>query len=81
MTEGGVNIHGFNIKEYKDYEEETTKEAINSLLHFTAKEAVLHGQIADKLKSEVVASISNLRVQLSDEKQAWLAIYDNLKKG
>lgn len=51
MKSGGVNIHGFNIKEYKDYEQDTTKEAINALLHFTAKEAVLHSQIAEKLKN------------------------------
>ena len=45
---GGVSMgSGYSINEYKNHEEQTLRDAINSLINFTIQESELHREFAN----------------------------------
>eukprot|EP00347_Sterkiella_histriomuscorum_P023264 403335317 len=76
---GGVSI-SHSIIEYKNYEEQTMRDAVNSLINFTIQESELHKEFALQTRTNIVQVLDETRKNLSSNKKNWLAKLDQLKK-
>lgn len=68
------------IIDTKNYEEQTVRDAINSLINFTIQESELHKEFAIQTKSNIVQALDDTRKELSKNKKGWTEKLDSLKK-
>jgi hypothetical protein len=71
---------GYSINEYKNHEEQTLRDAINSLINFTIQESELHREFATQMKNSIVSNLDDMRKNLSFNKKGWLSKLDEHKK-
>jgi hypothetical protein len=76
----GTGIQARNVNEYKNYEEQTLRDAINSMINFTIQESELHREFALQMRSNIVAILESTKDSLASEKKGWEARFDQYKK-
>jgi hypothetical protein len=77
---GGVSAISYSLAEFKNYEESTLKNALNSLINSTIQESEVHKEFAQHLQSYSINPIADMKKDLSTNKRAWIAKIDSLKK-
>ncbi len=68
------------IIDTKNFEEQTVREAIISLINFTIQESELHKEFAIQTKTNIVQNLDDTRKDLSKNKKGWTEKLDSLKK-
>ena len=71
---------GCSINDYKNHEEQTLRDAVNSLINFTIQESELHREFATQMKNSIVNGLDEMRKVLSFNKKGWLNKLDEHKK-
>jgi len=68
---GSTSILEFSIIEYKQFEEQTLRDAINSMINFTIQEYEQHSQLSKQLKENIAKTLSKTKDSLSGQKKVW----------
>jgi len=83
---GGVNNMVSNMSishsiiDYKNYEEQSARDALNSMINFTIQESELHREFANTAKNIIVTTLDETRKSLSLNKKGWMNRLESLKK-
>ncbi len=66
--------------DFKNYEEQTLRDAINSVINFTIQDSELHAEFSLQLKTNIVRVLEQTKNNLSSEKKGWISRFEQYKK-